>query len=713
MNGVKKIDGKNAVLIVNNDSMSVTYKNAFGYLIGNASKRIEFTFDDIDEIEYKKPGITMNGFILIVLKNGDMHKIVLNKLDEYSLELTDELIKDLEVKLNMEIDGIPNEVEEEKKDEEEIERKSVITNDVLVAHFSKKKDENEKNTDNKTKDQIKKDAIKVTEKAIKYAYVPIAVVKPKSKKEIEKDKIREELKLKVEEKKKENENTIKDNNNEKKSQLIIKGNQIIDDAVVIPTIPQRPKVFVREMPKDKENVNPTIKRIVTKENSPKEEVKEEPKQEVKLEVKSEEINNKVAATTPKEKGKEKEKEKKHVLPDIFKKINLTVSKDKRKNEEFSKVEEKKIRVGEVEIDTKGKEKTSVPIDVTIRPLKKEELEELEKKKNDVIIDELKYKLYVIESELHELTFQLLILKKYYDTSYDIEEVNRIIKQIEDLIKVLEAIKQELINKMDGKDYVANKALDVTGDDIVNIDDFKTIYVKALDRINELEAELNTVKEKTNERKKEIEITDKEFEEDANKLKEKKELVDKYDDFIARTRTYTEILNYHVGKDKISTTEYYIKNVKSLRNDTKLLATLSAVSLATPGINGPATAIITTATGLAAMRDAIVPKESVRVTKETITPIDYSKEIRRSFKDVNEASQYITSAKKDIADIKKEINDKYKNFPEYKDILEEFDKLEVEIDRQEKVLNTVIYTLNNSYAINKDQKVLILEKEDEN
>ena len=729
MNGQRKIDGKNAVLTINDNRIKISYKNAFGELLG-LNKIAFFTFDDIDEVEYKKPGITMNGFILIVLKNSDMHKIVLNKLDEYSLEITDEFVKELEERLGLEEespvkrldereayitvdDNIPSlkpeeikpvvAVEEKGKDEKEktVEEKKpiyVISNNPTAIFPPKKKEE--------LSGEKKKDAINVTEKAIKIAAVsPIALVKPKSKKDLEIDKLREEIIAKAEEKRKELEELKK----QEKKPVTIQGNYIVDKDVEIPSIPTRPRVFIREEVKDKPTDKMTVKRIVTKNNSPKEE-KEDP-----VKVTEEQV---IATAPPKEikieeKEKEKLKSKDLPLPSFLNKINLHTKKDKKKTEEFSKENEKTIRVGEISVDSKGKEHSPVPINASVRPLKKEELEELEKKKNDVIIDELKYKLYVIESELNELTFTLLILKKYVDTTYDQEKIKLLIKQIEDLVKVLEAIKQELINKMNGKDYVANKALDVTGDDIVNIDDFKTIYVKAIDRINEFEAELNTIKEKTNERKKEIEITDKEFENDSKKLKEKQELISKYDDFIARTRTYTEVLKYHVGKDSISTTEYYIKNVKEIGKDTKLLATLSAVSLANPTINGPTTAIVTTATGLAAMRDAIIPKDSVKVTKETITPIDYSREIRMSIRDVNDASQYITRARKDITDIKKEINDKYKNYPEYKELLEEFDKLEVEIDRQEKVLNTVIYTLTGEYITNRNQKILVLEKEDEN
>ena len=724
----KRIDGKNAVLIIDSNDISVIYKNAFGEVSNKNSKRFNFTYDDVDEIEYKKPGISMNGFILIVLKNADMHKIVLNKLDEYSLEITDEFVKELECKLGIEEEPsiiIKQEEKEVKPVVKEEPKPVVVINPEPMAIFPKKEEP-------KKKEEEKKDSIKVTPKAINVAYTPITVVKPKSKEEIEKDKLREEIKRKVEEKRESK--TVE-------TPMIVKGNRIYDDSVEIPSIPQRPKVFIREEKKEEVKTKPTIKRIVTKENSPKEEEKKEPikvneptlrtavvqdtpivkpkevvveeKPKVKEEVVIKEPT--VIAVEPKkeiEKEKEKPKSKPTPLQSFINKINLSVGKDKTKTEEFSKDKERKVSVGTVEINHKGKEVNKVPVEVSVRPLKKEEIEELEKKKNDVIIDELKHKLYIIESELATLHFELLALQKHIDTTYDIEEIKKLIAQIEDLIKVLEAIKQELINKMNGKNYVANKALDVTGDDIVNIDDFKTIYVKALDRINEFEVELETVKDKTLERKKEIEITEKEFEDDQKNLKEKKDLVSKYDDFIQRTRMYAEALRPYIGTEHVHTVQYYVRNIRELREDTRMLAALSAASLAVPGMQGVGTTILTTATGIAAMRDAIIPTETRTVTQDIYTPVDYSSQINKGIREVNEAATYINNARKDISDIKKELKEKYKTYPDYKEILDEFDKLEVEIDRQEKELNTVIYTINGEITKNNNQKILILEKEDD-
>ena len=62
----KKINGKNAIVIFNDDLITVNYKNAFGELSHQESKIKKFTYDDVVDIEFKKPGITMNGYLLLL-----------------------------------------------------------------------------------------------------------------------------------------------------------------------------------------------------------------------------------------------------------------------------------------------------------------------------------------------------------------------------------------------------------------------------------------------------------------------------------------------------------------------------------------------------------------------------------------------------------------------------------------------------------------------
>ena len=180
----KRIDGKNAVLIVEGNNIQIIYKNAFGELSSRESKKFEFTYDDVEDIEYKKPGISMNGFILLVLKNDDMHKIVLNKLDEYSFEITDEFVMDMEFKI------------EERNPKPVIAEpvKIPILTDTIHAIFpyiKKKKEEEQLEDKDKTLDKPKepvkekeKNKIIVTDNAVRIINKPIKVIKPKSKEEI-------------------------------------------------------------------------------------------------------------------------------------------------------------------------------------------------------------------------------------------------------------------------------------------------------------------------------------------------------------------------------------------------------------------------------------------------------------------------------------------------------------------------------------------------
>ena len=691
MNGNKRIDGKNAILIVEGNNITVIYKNAFGEISSKVSKRFDFTFDEVEDIEYKKPGITMNGFIFLVLKNEDMHKIVLNKLNEYSFEITDEFVKDMEYKIK----GAPEEEVVAVKEEEKKEPIAFI-NDGPYAIFPQmnKKEEEEKDRE--------KNKIVVTDKAVAVVNDNIKVVKPKSKEEIEKDKIREELRKKIEAKK----NGIEEIE--------------IDPFPVIAPQKKKPEEEQEEQKKKPIEIDKKIEKQPEEKQEdvvlvPDEYAIDNKKKELEEEL-SKQKEEEIETQKEQEALRIEEQKKKHDeskrFPNILKRINMIVKKDKTKTEEFDKEESKKILVGTVETNEKGEVK-KVPIEVAVRPLKKEEIEELEKKKNDIIIDELKHKLYVIESELATLKYEMLLIEKYSDTTYDRKEIDKLLKQIEDLVKILEAIKKEIIAKMEGKDYVANKALDVTGDDIVNVDDFKTIYVKSIDKINEFEASLNTLKEKTEERKKEIDLTDKEYENDLKNLDEKQKLVKYYDDFIARTLTYSYQLSYVVGKKFEEQTNTYIRNIYELRNDTRMLMALSAVSMVTPGLNGPVSAVLATTAGISAMRDAIVPARQVTRQEVRRVPVDYSTEISRNLRNAYEASKYLTDARKDISEIKAEITDKYKNYPEYSDIIEDFEKLEVELDRQEKQLNYMLYLTKSQINLTNNQKTLVLERESEN
>ena len=644
MNNAKKIDGKNGVIFFYDNNISIVYKNVFGELSTKESKKFDFTYDDVDDIEFKKPGITMNGFILIVLKDESMHKIVLSKLDEYSFELTDNFVKELRYMID----------EREGKHIIDVPRIIPIIgeNPVAIIPPRKKKEELKEGKEKKKENQID-----VTENVIKIIDKPITIVKPKTKEEIEKDKIREELRLKIEEKRKEKENNM-------------------DDDI--------PIINVSEEKKDNNDINDDIKNIENKKA-----IEEEKK--------------------PEENKKDEEKKNEYSISNILKKLNIVIKKDKTKSEEFSKENERKVTVGTVETNQQGEIK-KVPIEVNIRPLKKEEIEELEKKKNDIIIDELKYKLYLIESELTTLMYQQKLLEKYVDTTYDKKEIERLLQQIEDLIKILEAIKKEIINKMEGKDYVANKALDITGDDIVNIDDFKTIYIKTIDKINDFEASLQEVKERTIEKTDELNLTEKEYDNDLKVLKEKQDLIKDYDEFINRTLTYSYRLNDVVGKTYEQRTDTYIRNIYQLREDTRMLMALSAISMVTPGLNGPANAILLTSAGIAAMRDSIIPSRVETKNQVRIVPVDYSTEINRSIKDIDEATKYLSDAKKDIYEIKKELSEKYKNYLNYNDIIEEFEKLEVELDRQEKELMEALHITKEQRKENSNQKILVLENE---
>ena len=603
MDNYKTVDGKNAVLVIDGQNISVVYKNAFGMIIEGHSRRVDFTYDDVADIEFKKPGISMNGFILFVLKNDEMHKIVLTKLDEYSFEITDEMVKDLEQKLEKnrpnpdvlnpeyepQVFYVPPTKKEDivKKDEKELEGvkkpnptapnitkpNPTMAVPIMDTPFARPE---------VTKPQITKQEPVVEIKPIEVA------PRPKTKEEIEKEKIREELNKRIQE---------------------------------------------------------------NKEQKHKEEVKEIPVVEPS---KGEKVDSYIKIEAPTDK--------------VY-------------------IEEAKP--------------------VAINPLKQTEIDMLEKSKHDIIIDELENKLQEIEQELLTLGYYHMILEQSIEKSTDKDEIKEIIRKIEELIKQLEAIKKEILNKMDGKDYVVNMALDVTGDGKVDVDDFKTIYVKTIDKITEFEKTLEDQKKKANDKAEEIGLTDEEYEKNAKKLEEQLKKTKEYDKIINRTREYVRRVAREVGSTQ-EYTRYYTVNIRQLREDTRLLLNLSAASMLIPG-TGPARSALTVAAGVSAMRDMLIPARQELRSETYYEPIDYQNEIRRGIRDINDAVRYIDDSRKSITEIKKEIDDKFRNYPEYYELKSEFEKIEVELDRQEK---EVIYTqrLLRGEIVKNNSKVLTLEME---
>ena len=599
-NNYRTVDGKNAVLILDGNNISVVYKNAFGTIIEGHSKRADFTYDDVADIEFKKPGISMNGFILFVLKNEEMHKIALTKLDEFSFEITDEMVKQLQAKLGKHVHEV---------DDEPIELDPDLIFMGLPALQPRKKEDKEKDKKD-TKDQKVEDGKQPITN-------PNPTLKPGMK-------------------------------------------PPIPTPSPIPTvIPTRDKNKLKEQAYIEPSPVPK-----TKEEIEKEKIREE-------------LNKRIKEN--KEKKLQEEQQQIGIAPE-------------------QKSTELPANVVITKPNTKVYVQEAKP--VAINPLKQEELDLLEKTKHDIIIDELEGKLAEIESELKSLQYYHMILESYINTATDKEEIERTIRKIEELIAQLEAIKREILNKMDGKDYVVNMELDVTGDGKVDVDDFKTIYVKTLDKITEFERILDDQKERAMDKKEEINISDEEYDKNFKKIMDQMQLTDKYEKIIGRTRNYVMRINRDVGRRFEEMTRYYTVNIRDFRADTRVLLEISAASMVIPGPIGPARGALYTAAGLAAVRDMIIPSRTELRTETYYEPIDYSQEINRGIRDARDARRYITDSRNAISDIKREIDNNLKNHPDYNSIMMELNKVEVEVDRQDKELRNAELMLMGQAARNR-------------
>ena len=546
----KQINGKNGVVIFDDELITINYKNAFGDLSHNKDKIIKFIYEQVVDIEFKKPTISMNGYLLFVLDNDDVHKIVLNKLDEYSLEVTDKLVKTIEEKLG-------------KSKEEETITPNIDEGLVLASNIKKKEEEK---------------------------IEPVYTTKPKSKEDLIKEEIRKELNERIRE------------NRERQRKLVEEG----------------------KLREEKETI-----RVGT--------------------INSRSINTEVSTVKPVNNIEEKE------AP------TLTAS----------------------------------------------EQDMIEKNKHDLIMDELKRKLAEIESELLTLKYEYMIINKYVDQSNTINNIDDLINQIDILMNQLELIKREILNKLSGSEYVPNMKLDVTGDNKVDVDDFKTIYLKTMDEITEFEKVLDTVKDNAEIKKDEIGLSNKEYEEGYNEIVKQENLKEKYEGIINKTKSYIESYDYKVGTTFTEIEKTRTMNIRKIKNDTRVLLGLSAASMLVPN-RGPIKGAILTATGLSVLKDIFIP-ERRQIHERYFEQVDFTKEINTSRKQIDIASKSIEESKQDIKDIKKVLEERSIKYPEYDELIIEFDKLEYELDRQEKEIDEINKTLDKEQGLN-EIKILKLERE---
>ena len=546
----KQINGKNGVVIFDDELIIINYKNPFGDLSHNKDKIIKFIYEQVVDIEFKKPTISMNGYLLFVLDNDDVHKIVLNKLDEYSLEVTDKLVKTIEEKLG-------------KSKEEETITPNIDDGLVLASNIKQKEEEK---------------------------IEPVYTTKPKSKEELIKEEIRKELNERIRE------------NRERQRKLVEEG----------------------KLREEKETI-----RVGT--------------------INSRSINTEVSTVKP--------------VRNIEEKASPTLTAS--------------------------------------------EQDMIEKNKHDLIMDELKRKLAEIESELLTLKYEYMIINKYVDQSNTLNSIDDLINQIDTLMNQLELIKREILNKLSGSEYVPNMKLDVTGDNKVDVDDFKTIYLKTMDEITEFEKVLDTVKDNAEIKKDEIGLSNKEYEEGYNEIVKQENLKEKYEGIINKTKSYIESYDYKVGTTFTEIEKTRTMNIRKIKNDTRVLLGLSAASMLVPN-RGPIKGAILTATGLSVLKDIFIP-ERRQIHERYFEQVDFTKEINTSRKQIDIASKSIEESKQDIKDIKKVLEERSIKYPEYDELIIEFDKLEYELDRQEKEIDEINKTLDKEQGLN-EIKILKLERE---
>lgn len=458
------------------------------------------------------------------------------------------------------------------------------------------------------------------------------------------------------------------------------------------------------------------------EEKTQEEVKQEPKKD-----KEEVIEIKVVGKTSSQDENKQEAEKSESTNNN--KEKSLQEKTEQENQTKIKIQDKiaKERINKSNIKGKkeiDKTKISYSDEETI-PLKMgafrstENNRENKQKFDEEKLASLYKKLNELKKELNTLEFKFFIISKYKNDTKNKDEVERLIEEINYIVKQLEKIEKELnyqkniiknyknINLENGKVIITNISdrLNFLSKD--KFEEYIKLYNTTKDKLNSLEKRTGKLNEKAEEEKNEIDLSQEEYEKEINKLynvKSNREFIEKY-----KYEIESKVKDIH---KEIETTidpqtRYRIVH-KEISERTKNLSLIASLNSLRPTRNRLVSAGLIFAAGINAIRDIF----SYEVKEEHYDNI-ITRENYVGFEDIDttKAFDLINKSKKDLESIIEKCENKYKDYPDFINLKSELLSVKDDIEKEENKLKE----LNDKVKEYKDQnetvKVLKLYKED--
>lgn len=329
------------------------------------------------------------------------------------------------------------------------------------------------------------------------------------------------------------------------------------------------------------------------------------------------------------------------------------------------------------------------------------------------------KLNELKKELNTLEFKFFIISKYKNDTKNKDEVERLIEEINYIVKQLEKIEKELnyqkniiknyknINLENGKVIITNISdrLNFLSKD--KIEEYIKLYNTTKDKLNSLEEKTGKLNEKAEEEKNEIGLSQEEYEKEINKLynvKSNREFIEKY-----KYEIESKVKDIHKEIETTidSQTRYRIVH-KEISERTKNLSLIASLNSLRPTRNRLVSAGLIFTAEINAIKDIF----SYEVKEEHYDNI-ITREKYVGFEDIDttQAFNLINKSKEDLESIIEKCENKYKDYPDFIKLKSELLSVKDDIEKEENKLKELNNKVNEYKNQNETVKVLKLYKED--
>ena len=394
------------------------------------------------------------------------------------------------------------------------------------------------------------------------------------------------------------------------------------------------------------------------------------------------------------------------------------SKEKRTNKEIviednksiEKSNEQKINTIEV-LEVLDIEKSNKKIDKLDNTKK-----ELEKYKNNRIVNLYEDKFKEIRLDLKNLNYEYNLIEESYDHVKEKNDADEILKRLDVLIDKIKKLKSKLDIPNSDKyensyiyELVDNYVRDFDNNKAVSSVKSSDLYIEISKKIKELEIERDYLKKKTEKKKQQLSID----EEKMKKIHKEKEKMDNYSDklkeFTKKADEDLKKINEKLEKN-IELDQEIINNLHQANNTSRNLLLLIGAEMMIPTASSAKKVAVASTVGIYLINKIFRKDKYKNKLKEEISAIDYSKQIEASLTSISKTISRLDDNIYDVGNLIYMLETEYNAYSDsrYKELLNNLYSIKNKIE--EKRDNLIRIEKETNKSLNKNnQKIKVLEE----